>query len=75
MHNWTKFSEGLARKTGISTSLAPLVTQCNQLTTELGKFAPKSRIGTISIFLKHCPELKFQKVVCKAHAIFRYGYQ
>ena len=64
------FQRDLAKRS-ISTSLVPLITQCNQLTMGLGKFAPKSRTGKI-----YCPKLKFQKVIIsKAHAIFLDSYQ
>ena len=71
MHIWAEIFKGRGKKKGTSTSLAPLITQCNQLTMqELGKFAPKSKKGAISVFLKHCSELEFQKVILKSHAIF-----
>ena len=70
MQSWANSSKGLGKKRGISTPQAFLVTQSNQLTMGIRKFAPTSRTGTISIFLKHYPEIEFQKVISKTQKLF-----
>ena len=71
MHIWAEIFKWLSKKERYF-NLSSLLDYAMQPTdrAETREITPKSKIGTISVFFKNCPEPELQKVILKARVIF-----